>query len=215
MKRVASCSKHVALVAFAALAASARVASAEPPPPVDVVVREAPPPHRTLAIEWNPLPLATIGKLSANAVITPGDHHALVLCPFYAWAKTAPIWIFDDSGAPTQLPTQKIHGFGAEIGYRYYFGEGGPRGLFLGPSLILGSFVATAENGTDTSYLGLGIAADVGYQVLISDRLALSVGAGVQTMATTKSIPPQQYPAELYANNLVRPRALFSLGWAF
>ena len=102
-----------------------------------------------------------------------------------------------------------------EIGYRYYFGQGGPRGLFLGPSLILGAFDAKAQNGTSTSYADFGLAADIGYQVLVADRVSLSLGAGLQYTATSKSIPDQQFPAEIYANDGLRPRVLASLGWAF
>jgi hypothetical protein len=187
---------------------------AAPPPPVDVVIAQNPP-RRVFAVEWNPLPLFTIGKLSANLLFVPVSHHAVILSPFYAWTTTAPIRVFDDMGTATQLPQQKFSGYGAELGYRYYFEEGGPRGFFLGPSLIAGSFVATAQNGTDTSYLDYGAAADIGYETLVAERVALSLGAGVQYTTTSKSIPHQQFPAQLYANDLVRPRLLLALGWAF
>ena len=70
--------------ALVATLLSSRAAVAEPPPPVDVVIHDAPHSRRILAIEWNPLPLFTIGKLSANVVFVPVDHHALVISPFYA-----------------------------------------------------------------------------------------------------------------------------------
>jgi hypothetical protein len=197
-----------------AMFSTARAAFGAPPPPVDVVIPETAP-RRIFAVEWNPLPLVTIGKLSANLVIVPVDHHALVLSPFYAWTTTAPIFVFDDNGNPSQLPEQRFTGYGGELGYRYYSRQGGPRGLFVGPSFILGSFVATAANGTKTSFLDYGAAADIGYETLVADRVALSLGAGVQYTATSKSIPSQQFPAQLYANSLVRPRLLFALGWAF
>lgn len=188
---------------------------ASPSGPPDVVVRDAPTPDRILVIEWNPLALLAISRLSANAIIAPVDHHALVLSAFYASTTTVPIYIKDDGGNPTRLPEQKFSGFGFELGYRYYRDEGGPRGLFLGPSLILGSFAAKAEDGSKTSYLDYGLAADVGYQMLVADRVALSLGGGLQYIATSKSIPQQQFPAWIYANSRVSPRVLFSLGWAF
>jgi hypothetical protein len=138
-----------------------------------------------------------------------------VLCPFYAWTKTAPINVFDDAGNPTRQPEWKFTGFGGEIGYRYYAKEGGPRGFFLGPSFVLASFKATSSDGINTRYLDFGLAADVGYQTLISDRVALSLGAGIQHMWTSKSIPDQQFPAWIYANRGLAPRLLLSLGWAF
>ena len=190
------------------------IAVAEPPLAVDVVIHDEPPPRRILTIEWNPFPLL-IGKLSANIVIAPIDHHTLVLSPAYFSTETADIFIYNDAGGSTQLPKQKFQGFAGELGYRYYFGEGGPRGFFLGPSAILMSVKATAQNGIQTKFLNYGAAADLGYQVLVGDRVALSLGAGVQYTKTNKSIPDQQFPAKIYASGGVRPRLLFSLGWAF
>jgi len=189
-------------------------AFAEPPPPVDVVIHDEPPPRRILTIEWNPFTLL-IGKLSANIVIAPIDHHTLVLSPAYFSTETSDIYVYNDAGVGTQLPKQKFQGFAGELGYRYYFGEGGPRGFFLGPSAILMDVKATAQNGTQTHFLNYGAAADLGYQVLVADRVSLSLGAGVQYTKVNKSIPDQQFPAKLYANGGVRPRLLFSLGWAF
>ena len=218
---------HTKLMSGAALACVMTVsasAAAEPEPQPqqpevvvatpDVVIHDSPQPHRLVAIEWNPLPLLTIGKASANVIITPADHHALVLSPFYAWTTTASIDIVDDSNRHTRLPEQKFYGFGAELGYRYYCGSGGPRGLFVGPSLILGSFTAKAQDGTKTPYLDIGIAADVGYQVLVADRVALGLGGGIQYVTPSKSIPEQQFPAWVYANSRVSPRLLFAVGWA-
>ena len=207
-----------AVIAGASLPAPRAAAAAEHEPgrAVDVRVVDPPPPPRRISIEWNPLPLFTIGRASGNVVFVPFDHHALVLSPFYAWSKTEPIYVIDASGTPIrQLPEQHFRGFGAELGYRWYSGRGGPRGLFVGPSLVLGSFTASAADGTDTSYLHLGVAADIGYQVLVADSVALSLGVGVQYTTPSKSLPDQQFPADLYANALVRPRVLSSLGWAF
>ena len=189
------------------------LAHAEPPPPVDVHVAEAPSPRRLVSIEWNPLPLI-VGKASANVVFVPISHHALVLSPFYVSTTTEPIWVYDDQGSPTQLPEQTFSGFGGEIGYRYYAGRRGPRGFFAGPSLILASMTATAQNGSKTSYLDYGFALDIGYELLVGDAVAVSVGLGAQYTTPNKSIPAQQFPADAYANSRVFPRALFSIGWA-
>jgi hypothetical protein len=201
--------------AFAALTTSASVARAEPPPPVDVVLRDPPPAHRTLALEFNPLALI-IGKLSANVIIVPGDHHALVVSPYYTSTTTAPISLVDASGAPTtRLPQQTFQGFGGELGYRYYWGLGGPRGAFVGPSLLVASMNANAENGTTTSFVQYGVAADAGFEALVADAVSVTVGGGVQYAATSVSIPSQQFPANVFANHGVWPRLLLSLGWAF
>jgi hypothetical protein len=214
--------KLVAGLGVAVLSTTIPVAAAETPPPadspadtpIDVVVHETPPQRRLISVEFNPLPLL-VGKLSANVVIVPVDHHALVLCPFYVSTTTAGIYVFNDQGDATQLPTQTFSGFGGEIGYRYYTGLGGPRGLFVGPSLILASMTAKAQNGSTTGYLDYGIAGDIGYEMLVADNVALAVGGGVQYATPSQSIPSQQFPADVYANGRVMPRALASIGWAF
>ena len=200
--------------------------------PVSVVVPEAEPPRRFVAIEWNPLPLMVfhtgtrpsdpgrpaaqegLGKLSANVVVAPLEHHALILSPFYVLTRTTPISSWDMNLNPTPLPIQTFEGFGTELGYRYYTGRGGLRGFFVGPSLIVGSFTATAENGSKTPYIDYGFAVDVGYQALVLDRFSLGLGAGVQYTTTDKSIPPQMMWAKVFANTVVLPRVLVSLGWA-
>ena len=181
---------------------------------VDVTLPAQAAPRRLAAVEWNPLTLL-VGKVSGNVVLVPVSHHALILTPFYVSATTAPIYVFDDSGNATQTPQQRFRGWGGELGYRYYSGERGPRGWFAGPSLILGWMTATAQDGTTLGYLDYGLAADIGYQLLIDDDIALSLGAGLQYTRTSKGIPSQQFPADTYSNDLVRPRALLSLGWAF
>jgi hypothetical protein len=210
--------KLVAAVVVATAASTIRVAAAQPPPPadtpVDVVLHDTPPPRRLLSVEWNPLSMI-VGKYSANVVIAPVDHHALVLSPFYVSTTTYPIYVFDDQGNSTQLPTQTFSGFGGEIGYRYYTGLGGPRGFFAGPSLILAGMNAKAQNGSSTGYLDYGVALDVGYEMLVVDCLALSLGAGVQYTTPSTTIPSQQFPADVYANGKLAPRALASIGWAF
>jgi hypothetical protein len=213
----------VGLVAFAVT--GARVALADPEPSVDVTIAEVPPTHRAVSLEWNPLALF-LDRFSVNLVVVPRDHHALVVSPFYTWANTVPYatgidangnQLMSAAGTPYTLNVlaQTFHGFGGELGYRYYFARGGPRGLFLGPSILLGDITATAGNGSETSFLDYGIAADAGYEALVADRVAVAVGAGVQYARTSKSIPDQQLPASIYANDAVHPRLLLSLGYAF
>jgi hypothetical protein len=209
-------SRLLASACVAATVSGAPVAVADPPPPVDVVIREPAPTRRFLTIEYNPLTLI-IAKASVNVVIAPIDHHALVLVPFFASTTTAPLGTYrtDANMSTIQLPAQTFKGYGGEIGYRYYSGLGGPRGFFVGPSLLIGSMTATAANGTDTSFSTYGLAADGGYEALVADRIAVSVGAGAEYLATSKSIPNQQLPASLYANGGVWPRVLLAVGCAF
>ena len=169
-----------------------------------------------MAIDWNPLTVF-IAKVSVDVVIAPVDHHALVLVPFYASTTTAPLGTAntDANGNVIQLPAQRFNGWGGEIGYRYYSGLGGPRGFFAGPSFLFGAMTAKAANGDETSFQNYGLAADVGYEALVADRIALLLGGGVQYQVTSKSIPDQQLPASLYANKGFAPRVLLALGCAF
>jgi len=212
-------------LAWLATSTATRAASAQPPPPVDVVLRESPSPHRMFTVEWNPLALI-IERFSLNVVFVPVDHHALILSPFYTWSSTTPYatgidasgsGLMDANGMPYTLNvlSQTFKGFGGELGYRYYFDRGGPRGFFLGPSFLLAAITATAGNGSETSFADLGFAADAGYEALLADCIAVSVGGGVQYTLPTKSMPDQQWPASIYANNGFRPRFLLSLGYAF
>jgi hypothetical protein len=199
--------------------------------PVDVAIDEASPPRRYVSIEWNPIPFVAmhtgtrpsdpgrpeqggLGKLSANIVLAPFEHHAVIISPFYVLTRTTPITIFDNNASPTRLPIQTFEGFGSELGYRYYTGRGGLRGVFFGPSLIVASFTATAENGAAMPYIDYGVAVDFGYQALVVDRVALSLGAGLQYTTTSKSIPDQMLWAKVYANTVLLPRVLVSVGWA-
>lgn len=201
-----------------------------PSGPVNVALPEPPPPRRYAAIEWNPLPLLVmntgtkpdpngpkqggLGKLSLNIVLAPLEHHALILSPFYALTRTTPVTTYDDNLNPMQLPVQTFRGYGTELGYRYYSGQGGLRGFFAGPSLIISSFTATAQNGSKTPYLDYGLAGDIGYEALVVDRLSLSLGLGLQYTTTNKSIPEQMLWAKVFANTAVLPRVLVSVGYA-
>lgn len=198
--------------------AAGRSARGDEPPPVDVKLQTTPRPHRTLTIEWSPVDLI-IARLSGSIVVVPGDHHALVLRPFYTWVSTVPYATQIDAEGNT-LPyvldvlSQSFHGYGAELGYRYYLDKGGPRGFFAGPSLLVASITGKAGNGSETPFLDLGAAVDVGYEALVADTIAITLGAGLQYSLPTKSIPTQQWPASIDANEGVRPRVLVSLGYA-
>jgi hypothetical protein len=184
--------------------------------PVDVVIDDAPPARRYVSLAWNPVPIFALGKVSFDVVIAPVDHHALVLSPYYVTTTTVPFFVYNDiTGSPTALPQQTFEGFGGEIGYRYYFGLGGPRGFFVGGSFLIGAFTATAQNSTQTHYMSFGGAVDVGYQALVADRVVLGAGLGLQYTAMDTSLPNQQFPANLYANSGLYPRLLLSVGWAF
>jgi hypothetical protein len=192
-------------------------ARADPPPAVDVVVKDTPPPRRPLTLEWNPLGLL-ISRISVNVEISPADHHAIVLSPFYFYARTASFsQPADASGATVEVPAEKFEGFGGEIGYRYYTGRGGPRGAYLGPSVFAAFPNATVQTagGASAGFTDIGVAADVGYQALVAANWVVSLGVGAQYTFVTKSFPDEQLPARIYANRGVLPRLNASIGYAF
>ncbi len=181
---------------------------------VDIALREPEPPRRYVALELNPLAGLALHRWGVNLILAPFEHHAIILNPYHAYARTYPINLFDDNGNPILLPIQYFNGWGAELGYRYYTGRGGLRGLFLGPSVFADWMTVEAQDGAKTDYIYYGIAADVGYQVLITDRVSVSFGAGLQYGRPDKDIPRQGFQAKYYANPIVLPRLLISIGWA-
>jgi hypothetical protein len=181
---------------------------------VDVALHEPAPPRRYLALELNPLAGFALHRWGGNIIVAPLEHHAIIVNPFHAYERTYPINLYDDNGNPLKLPVQRFYGWGGELGYRYYTGQGGLRGLFVGPSLFADWTTVFAQDGSQTSYVYYGVAADVGYQILISDRVSLSLGAGLQYGRPSKDIPRQGFQAKYYANLILLPRLLISLGWA-
>jgi hypothetical protein len=181
---------------------------------VDVALREPQPPRRTLALELNPLAGLALHRWGVNVIVAPSQHHAIILNPYHAYARTYPINLYDDDGNPLLLPVQSFNGWGAELGYRYYTGSGGLRGLFLGPSVFADWMTVEAQDGSKTKYVYYGLAADVGYQALINDTISLSFGAGLQYGLPSKDIPRQGFQAKYYANPILLPRLLISIGWA-
>jgi hypothetical protein len=179
-------------------------------------VRDEAPPRRVLTLEWNPVALL-LQRVSLNVEVAPAEHHAIVLTPFYFYARTSGFKRPAPGlpGTNEVVEAQRFEGFGGEIGYRYYGGAGGARGPYAGVSVFAMFPTATAGNGTQTSFTDYGVAADVGYQALIASHWLVSVGGGVQYTFVSRSIPNQQEPASVYANRGVLPRLDVSLGYAF
>jgi hypothetical protein len=165
-------------------------------------------PRRTFAVEINPV-LPFINHYGVNVEIVPVSHHALVLSPYYSDSTTG-------GGQPgTGTLPNTFEGFGGELGYRYYFGEDGPRGVFLGASFLLGWQKVTPQNGDSFNFTNFGGALDVGYQALVGDFLVLGIGAGLQYTTVSQELPLQELPASIVANKALRPRLLTSFGFAF
>ena len=142
-------------------------------------------------------------RYGLNLQIVPTSHHALLLNAYYMTTHTN-----SDSNNQFQGP-------GFELGYHYFFGHDGPRGLHIGPSLLLGVFDGIPALGPTVHFVTWGVAADIGWQALLLDRLVIGISAGAQYSQPTVTIPVQELPAGLDANRGVHPRLNLSLGVAF
>ena len=164
---------------------------------------------RRMTLEVNPLG-PFIGQWGGAIELLPARHHALILSPYYYATRTG------------QGPENFFQGVGGEIGYRWYSSPNGPRGFFLGPSLILGAFVAQGAAldashpaPSPSTFYNLGMALDVGYQAIIADRLVIGLGVGAQSIYVTKTFLDQEWPSSVHTNSRLYPRALLSFGYAF
>ena len=155
---------------------------------------------------------------------TLADHHALNLSLFYGATRTNQVPASMADMTQVDALTTLFQGFGGELGYRWYSGKAGPRGLYVGASFLLAHYDATptkgvgtstARNGADVPFWNLGGALDVGWQGIFADRFVAGLGGGLQYTAPTHSFPQQEIPASVYANRGLRPRILLGLGVAF
>jgi hypothetical protein len=196
-RRRRACLAVVALLSGASVSARAQE-SAYPP------FSEEKPARQRIAITSSPIAAFIGRRLGVSASVMIVSHHALELTLFHIDQKTG-----TDSN-------NEFRGWGQELGYRYYSGEDGPRGFFIGPSLLLGRYTAIPLVGGDQiRYSVPGVAVDLGYQALLIDRLVVGLGAGLQYTVPGVSLPPQEIPVSNYANKGVRPRVLFALGFSF
>lgn len=182
----------------------------------------APSHGRIAAIEVTPLGLL-VGHYGGSLEIVPlaQAHHGLVLSGFYAQTRAGdPQFIQPDPHNATATPTNTFRGVGGEVGYRYYFGQLGPHGLYIGPSLLLGSYSTDLRSATFASthmaFHDLGGAIDVGYQAILGDCILIGIGAGAQYLHVDKVIPDQ---GDSFANAMtqsgVRPRVALTMGYTF
>ena len=202
-------------VAIAPARAGSTVAVAPAPAPAhaastvadsDAVLDGPLPAGKRAVLETN-LVSPIVGLWGVSLELMPAEHHALVLSGAFVHGTR--------SSNPQVQPA--LDGFGFEVGYRQYSGRRGPRGLFAGPSLLLGGYRLSPPDSATASNVDLfsvGGAFDVGYQAIVGD-VAIALGAGVQYTHPSKDVPLLAYPATIYANGGLRPRALVSIGYAF
>ncbi len=167
------------------------------------VISRPAPARRRMAFELTPLSLV-LRHFGATVELMAGSHHAINLGAYWTTWRTG-----DDSYHNT------FEGAGGELGYRYYWGPDGPRGVFCGASVLAGTFVGIPEVGQHVPFQMYGGAVDFGYQTLVLDRWLIGLGLGLQYSHPTERIPQQELPISVIANPGLRPRLLLALGVAW
>ncbi|APR99361.1 DUF3575 domain-containing protein [Pajaroellobacter abortibovis] len=159
--------------------------------------------RRRFALSYNPFTLL-LTRVGLNLEALLISHHGLNLTFFYASTLTN-----EDSH------NNRFQGVGGELGYRYYTGECGLRGLYVGPSLLLGIYNAIPLVGDRIPYWNVGGALDIGWQAIVANRTVVGVGGGIQYTVPSEKFPAQELPASVYAIEGFRPRFLMAFGFAF
>lgn len=163
------------------------------------------------AIEANPLS-AAIGRYSIQAEYLPMRHHALVLNPHFDHVNASVTSTVN--GVKTSY-SEGFTGGGAELGYRFYTGDHGANGFYIGPSFLFGAY-STSLGDQKSSFTTLGGAIDLGGQALIAKHVVLGGGFGLQYTKASKDFGNSDLPltAAILAGGGIRPRFLLSVGYA-
>jgi hypothetical protein len=203
-----------AFASFVSTSAHADEAAAAPAPlasaPADrTLTAPEPPQFKQWAVEVNPL-AAAIGRYSLQAEWLPAKHHAIVLNPHFDHTTA------DVTVGPLSY-SESFTGFGAEVGYRFYTGEQGANGFFIGPSLIAAHYGTSVGDKSGDSFNSIGAAVDLGGQVLVGPGILIGAGVGMQysSVSINGSTDGMPLSAQIIAGGGVRPRALLTLGYAF
>jgi hypothetical protein len=169
-------------------------------------------PMKKLGLELNPLGFA-IGRYSLNVEYMLARHHALILTPFF---DSTPVKVNDvDLGSLT--------GFGGELGYRFYTGDRGMNGFFIGPSVLFASWSQSLPDGVPANtpkpdgFTAIGGALDLGGQAVIGPGVIVGAGFGLQYTKNSIDIKTDglNIASAAIAGGGVRPRFLLSVGYGF
>lgn len=190
-----------------------------PPSPDKVGARpeQAADEHKRVAVVLNPLGVL-IGRYSLQGEYLPAKHHSITLSPFYTHVPVKA------ELAGQTIDGGSLSGFGGELGYRFYTGDTGPSGFFVGPSVLFASYSQSAATGFEASgslgsnsFTSVGGAVDVGGQAVVGPGIVVGGGFGLQYTKTSRDIDTENIniASAIIASGGVRPRFLFSVGYAF
>ncbi|MEO7094983.1 MAG: hypothetical protein ABI175_17120 [Polyangiales bacterium] len=206
------------LAATASLTGAASAENAAAPPlayvpaaaPVDTAPTKADDDYKHVTIQANPLS-AIIGRYGIDVAYLPALHHGIVVNPFYSH-----VGVDATSSNGATVAAWSLSGFGGEVGYRFYTGERGANGFYIGPSFLFSSYKQTVTGGDSLSFTNMGAAVDVGGQAIIGDGFTIGGGFGLQYTKTSVDLGSiDKFAANALAGGGVRPRVLFTLGYSF
>jgi hypothetical protein len=108
-------------------------------------------------------------------------------------------------------------GFGGELGYRFYTGEKGANGFYVGPSLLVARYSTSVGGQSGESFSSIGAAVDAGGQWVIGPGVVVGFGFGLQYTSVSGDANTSGLPlsAAVIAGNGIRPRTLLTVGYAF
>ena len=166
---------------------------------------------KSITLTANPLSLI-LTRVGVNVEYLPVRHHAFVLNPYFQHASV-------EVGAGTSKAETSYTTLGGELGYRFYTGNRGANGFFVGPSLFLqntsSSTTSTAGTTTanaDGSTLVYGAILDVGGQHVAKN--GFTIGGGVGLMYLVAANAPSATSSTVKFEGVL-PRFLFTIGYSF
>lgn len=194
------------------LFATTTAAAAPSPAGADkAVTAETPVRHFTLTL--NPLSLMR-KTFGVNVEILPARHHAIEISPYLDLASRDVSPVAPATGEKRSLSKLSP---GGEIGYRFYSGESGASGFFIGPSAVLMPFAYvkdTADGQGDIgSFYRVGGAVDLGGQLVTSG--GFTFGGGVGAMYLPYKEPSDARKELISVTSPILPRILLAAGWSF
>lgn len=189
--------------------AAAPAAPGAPAPAMPRESDEEERPMKKLGLELNPLGFA-IGRYSLNVEYMLARHHALILTPFF---DSTAIKVND-------INVGSLTGFGGELGYRFYTGDRGMNGFFIGPSVLFASWSQSSDlpgAKAGDSFTAIGGALDLGGQAVIGPGVIVGAGFGLQYTKNSIDVNTENLniASAAIAGGGVRPRFLLAVGYGF
>lgn len=170
-------------------------------------------PVRHFTVTLNPLSLLR-KTFGVNIELLPARHHAIEISPYLDLAQRDVSPAAPAVGEKRSLSKLSP---GGEIGYRFYSGDSGASGFFIGPSAVLMPFAYVKETADGAGDIGavyrVGAAIDLGGQLVTSS--GFTFGGGIGGMYIPYKEPSDARKDVITITSPILPRLLLSAGWSF